>query len=74
MSDCEYLTFSPHCDCNLPAMTFRNHRERFFNPANNIWQKKLDDVDDEFDELLMEIPMDTPSEGEDGDLFNTVEP
>ncbi|CAB4011940.1 Hypothetical predicted protein [Paramuricea clavata] len=73
MSDCEYLTFCPHCDCHLPARTFRNHCDKFFNPVNNTWQKKQGDIDDEFDKLLMEIPRDTPSEDEDGDFCNTAE-
>ena len=75
MSDCEYLTFCPHCNCNLPARTFRNHRERFFNPTNNTWQKvislNLEGRDEDF-ELFMELSTDTPSFIQD-DLQNTLE-
>ena len=75
MSDCKYLTSCPHCDCNLPARTFRNHRERFFNPTNNTWQKvislNLEGRDEDF-ELFMEISKDTPSFIQ-GDLQNTLE-
>ena len=60
MSESEYLTFCPHCDCDLPARTFRNHRERFFNPVNDTWQRSIslnvvNSDDDDNDELLMEM-------------------
>ena len=79
MSEYEYLTFCPHCDCNLPARTFRNHRERFFNPTSNIWEKVISlnlvdgDDDDDEDELFMEIRTDiTPFNQGDDDLRNSL--
>lgn len=57
MSDCEYLTFCPHCECNIPSRTFRDHRERFFDIANNTWERDTNVssdvvIDSDDDEML----------------------
>ena len=33
------LIYCVHCEKNLPASTYYRHREEFYNPANQHWQK-----------------------------------
>ena len=68
MSSCENLKFCSHCECNLPARTFRDHRDRFYNPVSNTWQKDvtLTAVDSGEEDEHMEI-------SEDDTVFNTLE-
>ena len=39
MSDSSYLTLCPHCDCYVPARTFRSNREIYYGPDSHTWQK-----------------------------------
>ena len=74
MSDCVYNTFCPHCDCNLPARTFRDHRERFFDIVTNTWKKESIEIDSEVDDdddiFCMEIPRDDQAEVLDDNSTN----
>ena len=56
MSDSSYLTLCPHCDCYLPARTFRNHRELYYCPDSHTWQKDSVDGRDLGEVLFMEMP------------------
>ena len=55
MSDLSYLTFFPHCDCYLPARTFRNHREVYYSPDSHTWQNDRADDGDQGGTLSMEV-------------------
>ena len=46
----KYLTLCPHCEKNLPARTFRRHREVFFYSTTGSWEKDLSLVDSSGDE------------------------
>lgn len=56
MSDPSYLTLCPHCNCYLPARTFRNHREVYYSPDSHTWQKGRADDGDQGGTLFMEVP------------------
>lgn len=48
--DGSYLTFCAHCENHLPARTFRNHRERFYDPINNRWENDISVLDSNSDD------------------------
>ena len=57
-----YLTFCPHCESNLPARTYRNHHERYYNADTNSWEKDvgvLAGSSDEDEAMFMETPFET---------------
>ena len=73
MSDCTYKTFCPHCDRNLPARTFRDHRKRFFDSVRNTWIRDSMEIDSDIDididsdadneAQFIEIPCNNQGEG-----------
>ena len=61
MADTSYYTFCPHCERDLPARTFRYHREQYYDTNTNRWEKSICHSDSSDDGIL---PMDDDSSDE----------
>ena len=67
MADTGYYTFCPHCERDLPARTFRYHRDQYYNSDNNRWERSLYNSDSSDDGML---PMDHDhDDSTDEDIF-----
>ena len=81
MADASYPTFCSHCERNLPARTFRDHRERYYDSVNDRWEKShaLTLTDSSSDgEMFMEIDPNSSDDDQfehstfnDGDVLNS---